>query len=95
MRTMMKVTVPVENGNKAIKDGSIGSIIETTMADIKPECAFFTVENGIRTAYFVFDFKDASDMPRIGERLFMALNAQVQFNPVMNLEELKKGLQKL
>jgi hypothetical protein len=40
------------------------------------------------------DFKDVSDIPAIAEPLFMALDAAVEFIPVMNAEELKTGLSK-
>jgi hypothetical protein len=35
---------------------------------------------------------DASDIPRIAEPLFAGLNAKVQLLPVMNADDLKKGL---
>jgi hypothetical protein len=92
---MMRVTIPVGAGNKSVKDGSIASILETTMADIKPEAAFFTSEGGDRTAYLFFDLKETSDIPRIAERLFQRLDARVELSPVMNLEDLKRGLQRV
>jgi hypothetical protein len=39
-----------------------------------------------------FDMKDTSDIPVIAEPLFAALHAEVELIPVMNLEELQKGL---
>jgi hypothetical protein len=36
--------------------------------------------------------KDASDIPIIVEPLFEGLNAKVQLLPVMNADDLKKGL---
>jgi hypothetical protein len=95
MRTMMRVTIPVETGNKAIADGVMGKIIQETMERIKPEAAYFTADHGQRTVYFFCDIKDSSQMPVLGEPLFIGLNAKIDFQPVMNLEELKAGLEKV
>ena len=62
-------------------------------AAFKPtEAAYFYTMDGERTFSMVFDLKDSSDIPPIGEPIFMALNARVQFIPVMNNDELQKGL---
>ncbi|UVK54963.1 hypothetical protein DBIPINDM_001445 [Mesorhizobium sp. AR02] len=92
MRMMLRVSIPAEEGNKAIKDGSMGKFIEHTLADLKPEAAYFTAESGHRTAYLFVEIKDSSEMPYVGERFFFAFNAAVDFIPVMNAEELRKGL---
>jgi hypothetical protein len=42
----------------------------------------------------VFDMKDASSIPVVAEPFFMGLNADVQFTPVMNADDLKAGLEK-
>jgi len=59
---------------------------------IKPEAAYFAPDHGHRCAYYVFDMKDASQMPAIAEPLYTELGAHVTFMPVMNAEELQKGL---
>ena len=92
MRMMMRVTIPVESGNKAIKDDTIGKTIQQAMEVIKPEAAYFTPHNGQRTAYFFFDMKDSSQLVQYGEQFFLQLNAQVEFVPAMNAEDLKTGL---
>ena len=92
MRVMLKISIPTEDGNKAIRDGSLGKTIETAMAELKPEAAYFTVDGGKRTAFMVLDMKDSSQMPVIGERFFFALNASIEVVPVMNADDLKKGL---
>ena len=94
MRTMMKVTLPVEAGNKAIADGSLPRVIQETVERIRPEAAYFTVENGRRTALFFFDLGDASQMPVVGEPLFQ-MGADVQVTPAMNAQDLQKGLSAL
>jgi hypothetical protein len=92
MRTLLKVIVPVDGGNKALKDGSLGKIIGDTMDRIKPEASFFGVENGNRVAFMFFDLKETAHLPAIVEPLFHGLQAHIDVIPVMNGQELKAGL---
>jgi len=95
MRTMIRVTVPVDSGNRALQDGTLPKTIADTLEKLKSEAAYFFVDGGVRTSIMIVDFKDVSDMPSIAEPLFMQLNAKVEFLPVMNAEELKRGLSKV
>lgn len=92
MRMMLKIVIPTETGNQAIKDGSLPKIFEAAMSKLKPEAAYFLPEHGLRSAMIFFDMKDASDIPVIVEPLFAGLNARVQLLPVMNRDDLQKGL---
>ena len=94
MRTLLKVTMPVEPANKAIKDGSLPKIVQSLTESLRPEAAYFYAEGGKRTALMVFDLKDPSQIPSVAEPLFMQLNAGVELFPVMNTEDLKAGLEK-
>jgi hypothetical protein len=92
MRMMLKVTVPTDIGNRAIKDGSLAQAIETAIKKLKPEASYFVADHGRRSALFFFDMQDSSEIPVIVEPLFAALHAEVELLPVMNAEELQKGL---
>ena len=91
MRCLLKVSIPVETGNTAISDGSLPKTIESILADLKPEAAYFAEDKGNRTAFIFFDLKDTSQIPAIAEPWFLAFNAQVELHPAMNLEDLKKA----
>lgn len=95
MRVMAKITMPVESGNQAIKDGSLGTVIQRAAERWKPEAMYFTTFDGERTAFMVFDLPDASDLPPFAEPLFQGLDANVQLAPVMNGDDLQKGLSQL
>jgi hypothetical protein len=95
MRTLMKLEIPIEAGNKAQLSGAIEETLRKTLADLKPEAAYFFPENGMRGGIIVFDLKSTSDMPVIAEPLFMRLNAKVQFFPVMNADDLREGINKV
>ena len=92
MRTMLRWTVPVEKGNTMIDDESMESVIETVMAETRPEAAYFLAEDGKRAGLVFFDLKEPADIPRIAEILFRGANATVEFVPVMNADDLKKAL---
>ncbi len=91
MRCLLKVSIPVEVGNIAITDGSMPKTIESILADLKPEAAYFAEDNGKRTGFIFFDLKDTSQIPAVAEPWFLAFNAHLEFHPAMNLEDLKKA----
>jgi hypothetical protein len=88
MRMMVQVTIPVEAGNATIKDGSLMSAMQSAIADLKAEAAYFCAFDGQRNGFIVFDMKDTSEIPGIAERFFLAFNAKVSFYPVMNAQDL-------
>jgi hypothetical protein len=95
MRTLLRVTIPVEAGNNAIRQGTLERVFNDTQNRLKPEATYFTTQGGNRTCYLVFDLKDVSDMPGIAEPFFQELHASVDWSPVMNKEDLKRGLEAL
>jgi hypothetical protein len=91
MRCLMKVSLPVDSGNAAIIDGSLAKTMESILRDLKPEAAYFAEDRGQRTAFIFFDLKDPSQIPAVAEPWFLAFNANVEFHPAMNLDDLKKA----
>lgn len=95
MRMMAKIEIPVEAGNQAITNGELPKVMQQTAERWKPEAMYFTTFDGKRTAIIVFDMSDSSAIPQFAEPFFMGLNADVQFAPAMNEEDLQKGLSSL
>ncbi len=92
MRMLLRVSIPVETGNAAAINGTLGSTVEAILADLKPEAAyFFADDNGNRSGSVVFDLKDTSQIPAIAEPWFLAFNAKVSLRPVMNPQDLAKA----
>ena len=91
MRMLLKASIPVEAGNATIKSGTLGNNIESILAEQKPEAAYFTLDNGMRTGFIFLDIQDASQIPAILEPWFLAFNASVELTPVMNGEDLGKA----
>ena len=94
MRVLMKVQIPTEAGNDAIKDGSLPEIVGKALEGLKAEAAYFTSEDGMRTALIFFDMADSSDIPSAAEPFFMGLGAKITFAPVMNADEMRAGVGK-
>jgi hypothetical protein len=94
MRTLLRVTADVEASNKAVADGTLATVVNSTIERLQPEASYFLTTEGCRSFIIVFDLKDPSDIPAIAETFFMSMNAKVDFTPVMNAEDLKKGLEK-
>jgi len=88
MRMLLKVSIPVEAGNRAAQDGTLGSTLERILSDLKPEAAYFASENGQRTGYIVFDLKQTSDIPAVAEPFFLAFNASLEISPAMTVADL-------
>ena len=92
MRMMLKFTLGLEATNEAIRSGAMEGINKTLLEATRPEAAYFATENGERTGYIFFDLSDPAQIPVIAEPLFHRVGARVQFIPVMNGEDLERGL---
>ncbi len=65
MRMLLRVSIPVEAGNAAAKDGTLGSTIEGILTDLKPEAAYFMADdNGNRSGSIVFDMPSRRSVAR-------------------------------
>lgn len=95
MRVMLKATLDTEKSSEAIREGKLTELIKSTMDTIKPEAAYFMPDEGQRSCVFVFDMQDSSDLPSLVDPFFLQLGAKVEVSPVMNLDDLQKGLSQL
>ncbi|MET8902275.1 hypothetical protein ACGFY8_31995 [Streptomyces sp. NPDC048232] len=95
MRVLLKATLDTEKANEALRSGKLPELISRTLDHVKPEAAYFGPLGGRRTALMVFDMQDSSELPSTGEPFFTELNAEVEVSPIMNADELRKGLSQL
>jgi hypothetical protein len=91
VKFLIKVNIPVEDGNNAIINNTLASTMEKALADIKPEAVYFGLDNGQRTAYLFVNMNDNSDMVKIGEPFLLAFNADIECVPVMTPDDLRIG----
>ncbi|MGW7086302.1 hypothetical protein ACWGH2_22780 [Streptomyces sp. NPDC054871] len=95
MRVMLRARLDTQISNEAIKNGTLPKLMQSVAEQIKPEAAYFGPSAGGRAATFVFDMQDSSEMPSIAEPFFLELGAEIEIYPVMNAEDLQKGLASL
>ncbi len=92
MRTMVRFKFAPEGGNEVIRSGKIDKVFQGIMEYLKPEAAYFYLEGGQRGGLMVFDMTDASQVAEVVERFSFGLNANIELMPVMNGDDLHKGL---
>jgi hypothetical protein len=96
MRMLLNVTIPHEEFNKAVRDGTVDQKMRRILGDTKPEAVYFTEQNGQRGAILVINLVDPSQIPAFAEPWFLTFNADVKFQIAMTPEDLQKaGLEEL
>ncbi|MER5551447.1 hypothetical protein ABT001_07170 [Streptomyces sp. NPDC002793] len=91
MRMLLTAQMDTETSNRAVSDGTMPKIVQEVVEQLKPEAAYFTVQNGQRTCLMVFDMQDSAQMPPLMEPLFHT-GSKIALQPVMNLDDLRAGL---
>lgn len=95
MRVMLRAQLDTQISNQALKSGKLQEVVESMMDRLKPEAAYFGPSEGGRACTFVFDMQDSSALPKLAEPLFQELGAKIEVQPVMNPDDLQKGLASL
>ena len=73
----------------AVAAGTLGSTINSILAELKPEAAYFMADDsGNRMGAIVIDMQDSSQVPGLAEPWFLAFDAKVTFRPVMTPQDL-------
>jgi hypothetical protein len=88
MRFLVKVKPPLERINKSIQDGTFNTKMQQILSELKPEAAYFTEEDGRRTAFLVVDVAESSQITKVGEPFFIGMSAEVHFHPAMTAQDL-------
>jgi hypothetical protein len=91
MKFIMKAKIPNPYGNELLKDPQFGIKMKQVLDEVNAEAAYFTTIDGCRGAYIVVNMSDASEIPKIAEPLFLWLNADIDFIPVMTPHDLAKA----
>jgi hypothetical protein len=95
MRFVIRATIPVEAGNKMVKDPKFLQNLEDYISKTKAEASYFYESEGVRTFAFIVDLQTVDMIPSVAEPLFQRYNARVEFHPVMTLVDLKKAIKKI
>ena len=96
MRILLNVSIPHEDFNAAVRDGSVGQKIKRILDDLKPEAAYFTEQHGQRGVILIVDLLDPSKIPALAEPWFLTFKANVEFKLIMTPDDLANaGLEEL
>jgi hypothetical protein len=93
MRTLMRVQMDTEAASEAIRNGTMQMTLQSALEQLNPEAAYFTAQDGMRTAFFIFDLREPAQIPAVAEPLFMPLKAKIDMSPVMNVDDVQAGLE--
>ena len=91
MRMLMKVNIPVDAGNRAAREGTLGKTVQQILQAQRPEAAYFVAENGQRCGYLIVNIESESKIPALAEPWFLAFNAAIELQPAMKPEDLQKA----
>ncbi len=91
MRMIMQVTIPNDEFNDAVRDGTVGQKLDRILKETKPEAVYFTEYNGQRGAIMIVDVSDPSRVPTYAEPWFLVFNADVEFHIAMTPEDLSRA----
>ena len=91
MRVLLNVRLPHEPFNSFVKAGTAGAKLGKLLDATKPEAAYFTEQNGQRSAMLFVDLPDASKIPGLAEPWFLTFQADVEFRIVMTPDDLKRS----
>jgi hypothetical protein len=91
MKMLLRITMPNEPFNSMIKKGTIGNILDKIMSDLKPEAAYFTLDDGERSVLLVVNINKPGDYVKYAEPFFLEFDASVKYEIAMSPEELKSA----
>ena len=95
MRMMLKIKMPTDSGNRAIKDRSLGKLLRHGQQTEGGGCLFCCRGRCPMRADFSRHEGFGGDTGHsriIAEPLFIGLGAELELVPAMNADDLRKGL---
>ena len=96
MRMLMIVSLPHQEFNAALRDGSAGQKIGRILDDANADAVYFTELNGQRGVVLAIELEDSVQVPKFAEPWFLEFNADVEFRIAMTPEDLgRAGLEEL
>ena len=91
MRFLIRARIPAESGNKMVQDPNFITKLEEYIKKIKPEASYFMPVEGQRSMAYIVNVERNDQLPAKVEQLFQ-WGANVDVIPVMNFDDLKRGL---
>lgn len=96
MKMLLTVTFPHDPFNALIKKGTIGDVLNQIMGDLKPEAAYFSLNEGKRYIVMIVNVNAGVDYVKYAEPFFLKFNADIKYDIVITPEEIQNsGLDKI
>lgn len=96
MKMILTVTMPHEPFNELIKDGSVGKVLNEILGELKPDAAYFSLNEGKRSLFLVINVDKGADYVKYAEPFFLKFNADIKYDIVITPEEIKNsGLEEI
>jgi hypothetical protein len=96
MKMLLMVEFPHEPFNALVRSGKVGELMNRILETIKPEAAYFTEHDGMRSGIFLIDIEDPSEIPGYAEPFFLNFQANCKLRVVMSPQNLQDaGLEEL
>lgn len=87
MKMMLKWSIPLDMGQRALEDGSLGRTYKVLCNKFTPEAAYFYRENGRLAGTLIVDLTKASQVAEINQLLIADLYADVVLAPVTGVKD--------
>lgn len=91
MKMLLMVEFPHEPFNALVRSGKVGEIMNRILETIKPEAAYFTEHDGMRSGIFLIDIVDPSEIPGYAEPFFLNFQANCKLRVVMSPQDLQNA----
>lgn len=95
MRMMVTVDLDTEKGNELLRSGKIGDLMQSIMAKVQPEAAYFHARNGGRAITMFVDATDDAALVPLLQPFWLELGASVNAIPCMIAADLAEGIGRL
>jgi|SRR5215467_4963164 len=91
MHFLVKASIPVEVGNRKMRDGTLGATTDAILKVAKPEAVYFSDVDGVRTIYTIMNVTDAGDLSPVLEAWYLGVSASVEVRMACTPEDMAKA----
>lgn len=95
MRFFVRAAIPTVGGNRAILRGQLAPTLDEIVQRLKPEATFYKVTEtgpaaGVKAMSMIISLDDATQIKTTVEPLFQALEAKLEYEPVLSPDDLTR-----
>ena len=87
MKTLLKWSIPLHEGQRALKDGSLCGTYKVICDEFTPDATYFYRENGRLAGTMILEISKASQIAEINRLLIDNLCAEVVVTPLAEAKD--------